>query len=69
MIQVVKNNPDMTIPNQYILGRPSSNGRAKTVLSSSITSAPRGFSIGLHAHVEASGGVLVLSAFEGISRS
>lgn len=67
MTQVVKNRPEMTIPNQYILGRPNSNGRAKTVRSSSITSALRGFGIGLHAHEDINGGVRVFPASRSVS--
>lgn len=67
MIHVVKNKPEMTIPNQYILGRPSSKGRAKTVLSSSTTSGLCGFAIGLQAHEDIRGGVLLFAASEGIS--
>jgi hypothetical protein len=54
---VVKNKPETRNPNQYILGRPDSNGRAKTVLSSSITSG-EGLGKGFHLQAAASGGVL-----------
>jgi len=55
--QVVKNKPETRNPNQYILGRPDSNGRAKTVLSSSTTSG-EGLGSGFHLQAAASGGVL-----------
>lgn len=68
MIQVVKNNPEITIPNQYILGRPISKGRAKTVRSSSSTSGFVGFGTGLQAHVDFSGGVSPVEGSSGVSR-
>lgn len=60
--QAVKNNPEAKAPNQYILGRPISNGLANNNLSSSTTPALEGLDTGLHGHSDNNGGVRGFSA-------
>lgn len=55
--QAVKNNPEASAPNQYILGRPISNGLANNSLSSSTTPDLEGFATGRHGQGDSNGGV------------